>query len=59
MIRLEIEVDETQIRDYFNDENLIEHKIGPHFYLVFDESDDFDFPSDYDVWIEKHNALKE
>ena len=40
-------------------ENLIEHKIGPHFYLVFDESDDFDFPSDYDVWIEKHNALKE
>jgi len=43
----------------FNDENLIEHKIGPHFYLVFDESDDFDFPSDYDVWIEKHNALKE
>ena len=42
----------------FVDTDLVEHKVGPHFYLVFDESDDFDFPSDYDEWIKKHEEYK-
>ena len=42
----------------FCDTDLVEHKVGPHFYLVFDKSDDFDFPEDYDLWIKRHEEYR-